>query len=191
MVPKSWRSQLYLYILLVLLLAMLEYTVPYMILLDSAVHAFTGVSVWMVVQSAAPAESPLFALGELLCCALASILVDLDHFIAAASLSLTAARSLSSRPFAHALLFSLAVAALARGLLSPRWAALLTAAHWLHLLRDALRRGLWLWPLGDSPPIPLPLYLVLLAATAALLSLLLRGGHKRDSETTSTLPMEV
>lgn len=120
--------------------------------------------------------------------------MDADHFLAAASLRLTAATSLSSRPFAHAVAF-VAVSAAAGGVaaahvprvagwlsdgasrartqpsarrrcpLGWRAAALVACALGTHQLRDAHRRGLWLWPFGSTAPLP---YVVYVGATACL-----------------------
>ena len=90
--------------------------------------------------------------------------LDADHFLAAQSLRLSDAQSLASRPFGHAAL-TVAVAAAAVSAAAPQSrAGLLLACAWgSHLLRDGLRRGLWLWPLGSTPALPLPVYLAVLA----------------------------
>lgn len=36
---------------------------------------------------------------------------------------------------------------------------ILAAAFLSHHIRDSKRRGLWLWPLGSTPPLPIVLYL--------------------------------
>jgi len=95
---------------------------------------------------------------------LLACLMDVDHFLAARSLSLRRAVLLPRRPPFHAVvavpLGALAMFALAhilrrRGLVPPhKWAvppprrvATMTWCAWTaHQLRDARRRGLWLWP---------------------------------------------
>lgn len=106
-----------------------------------------------------------------LACGVISCLLDLDHFIAAGSVLLDGAMSLSKRPFGHSVTFIVAavaiLAAITRCFL-PRaghlWLLVLVA--WLtHQLRDATRRGLWFWPLGSTPPVPYALYLFLIAVS--------------------------
>ena len=122
---------------------------------------------------AAAASSPATSALASLCCGLASVALDGDHFLAAGSLRLSAALSLPGRPFGHSLLFVLAASAALRaggsacGL--PPWAWAVCAVAWCsHLLRDALRRGLWLWPLPHTQPLPMLLYLAACAAVPLL-----------------------
>jgi hypothetical protein len=93
--------------------------------------------------------------------------VDIDHFIAAGSASIAAATSLPLRPWGHALLSGFAVSLIAGAivslipkgssfhtLLSPTYApteaidthmsVLVFTSYFVHLLRDAVRRGLWI-----------------------------------------------
>jgi hypothetical protein len=90
--------------------------------------------------------------------------LDADHFLAARSGSLRSAMTLQTRPFGHAVLFVVATAALS-GVLVPRtplWLMVL-AAWGSHHLRDALRRGLWCWPLGSTRPISVLEYMLAIA----------------------------
>ena len=97
-------------------------------------------------------------------------LVDLDHFIAAGSVSLADATNLQTRPLGHTVvagvLTSLAVFmiclvyhTISQGgsvritdtpawYRSKRYALLVFSAYFAHLLRDSVRRGLWL---GNIP----------------------------------------
>jgi len=82
-------------------------------------------------------------------------------------LCLQDARQLSSRPPMHCTSIILAVFGLMLLLAYVfQWPSLhhftwiLVAAVVSHHLRDATRRGLWLYPFGSSPPIPYPAYLV-------------------------------
>ena len=126
-----------------------------------------------------------WAVGSVVACAVLACLLDLDHFVAAAwwnsgRSTLSAAMHLPSRPFGHAVAFvaaSVALSAVAAPR-SPTW--LIIAVAWgTHLMRDALRRGLWLWPFASTPPVPMPLYLAALAAAGvgvgAVLLLLCEG----------------
>jgi hypothetical protein len=116
-----------------------------------------------------PALAAAVASAFVVACAL-----DADHFLAARSLRLVDATRLPTRPFGHAVAF-VAASSLAAAVLTPHPAyGLLLAAAWgSHQLRDALRRGLWLWPAGSTPPLSLPTYAggcvaVALACGAAL-----------------------
>ena len=87
--------------------------------------------------------------------AAAGVAVDADHFLAAGSLSLDAATSLPSRPWGHAVsVWAGVVAGVAAG--GHPSAARSVGLGWgTNLLRDGLRRGLWVPPLGATPPLPL------------------------------------
>ncbi|XP_032829761.2 transmembrane protein 267 [Petromyzon marinus] len=106
--------------------------------------------------------------GFLACC------LDLDHFVMARSLRISDLHRLRGRPPLHNTTLVLALAlslevVLVRplGLLGGPWERLpaLAALAWLsHHVRDGARRGLWLWPLGSTPPLPRWAYLALTAA---------------------------
>jgi hypothetical protein len=140
--------------------------------------------IWAALQRPSPSLLPPLSLRAALLCGLVSCALDADHFIAASSWTLEGALTLHSRPFGHALAFVGAACAgtwlvvgkalpfflLAGGPSSSSAAVLPHPLSFLpllvlvallsHQLRDATRRGLWLWPWGYStPPIPQPLYL--------------------------------
>lgn len=99
--------------------------------------------------------------NELLLAAGCACLIDVDHFLAANSMSMHDATHLHARPFGHAVLFILVFAGLTHMITGSRRYACLTASSLLcHQLRDAERRGLWLWPANWSTP-SLPLGVVL------------------------------
>jgi hypothetical protein len=105
--------------------------------------------------------------------------LDVDHFLAAHSLSLGAATTLAQRPVLHSSLVAAALVAATAVMARPPYARLLAivrsamAAHCLlcllsndtdaflvgrqalasHHWRDAARRGLWLWPLPLATPL--------------------------------------
>ncbi|MBI1297603.1 hypothetical protein GC175_21910 [bacterium] len=93
----------------------------------------------------------------------AAVLVDLDHFIAARSFSLADALALGSRPFAHSLLFVVAMAVVT-WLVSrePVGALLVLVVLLSHIVRDGSHGGipLW-WPARGNVDIAVPLYYVL------------------------------
>jgi hypothetical protein len=101
---------------------------------------------------------------ELLLSLICGSAVDVDHFLAAGSLTLSGATSLSTRPFGHCLMVG-AVISVAAGMLTNVCASCATStsvvrarrstgtgcrigilvftAYLVHLLRDSTRRGLW------------------------------------------------
>ena len=89
---------------------------------------------------------------EILSSLIIGSLVDSDHFVSAGSLSLFSATHLQSRPYGHCLLFtvvsSILVFNISRRL---RFGMLVFTSQFVHLLRDSVRRGLWLWPQISVP----------------------------------------
>ena len=76
-----------------------------------------------------------------------TIFVDLDHFIAAKSLSLYNATHLISRPWGHCLLFVVIVYIMISYIIpkDSQIHIIYLLATITHLIRDASRRGLWLY----------------------------------------------
>ena len=179
-------------------------------LFDTFVHGLVGITVWSgseyLVSPSPPAGAgePFFVNIEavmssvwltrmflrlcggsslsILCGMLAGVL-DFDHFLAARSFRLSDAMGLSHRPFGHAVLF---VVSVCLGLYfwrpeKPWW--LLVAAAWgTHHLRDATKRGLWLWPAGSTEILPYLAYIVLMGLTPFLIALWRRGSGIDGSE---------
>eukprot|EP00048_Salpingoeca_helianthica_P005596 m.89418 g.89418 ORF g.89418 m.89418 type:complete len:201 (+) comp13658_c0_seq4:96-698(+) len=150
-------------------------------LLDNGTHASAAALQWLLMTHHSPALREHANIFTFVLAACMGSFIDLDHFLAAHSLSLKDAVSLPSRPPFHATLALLAVLAVVFALtrLHPPlrtwgWLPLMAAAALLsHHLRDGYRRGLWLWPLPYSLPLTYPAYLVLemlLAPALALLS---------------------
>ncbi|KAG7380470.1 hypothetical protein PHYPSEUDO_007172 [Phytophthora pseudosyringae] len=146
-------------------------------LVDSAAHGTVAFCCWAIflLQSDKYSESTdstcSSILGMLKKCFLNGItasLLDVDHFIAAGALSLAGATHLDGRPFGHTVTFIIVVA-----LLVNRWSrtcqarkrrhrvCFIVVAWFSHQLRDGMRRGLWFWPMGSTPPVNYFLYLVM------------------------------
>lgn len=151
---------------------------------DSAAHAVVAGLVWLaatlITTGLANQVSSLLAitpLKETVVALICGAAVDCDHFLAAGSLRLASATSLATRPLAHCLWAVPPAAALA-GLLTKqvRSSLLVTSAIFSHQLRDAIRRGLWLWPvraeLGSTAPLSWPVYLTAQTGLACTLGLL-------------------
>jgi len=134
---------------------------------DNASHASLAALMWHSVAPSWPSiwgcsESRAFVRERMLAFACGSLL-DLDHFLRAHSLSLADATYPSPvRPPGHALVavpvFAVAVACALQAAAGKErskqryWRAviLVMCALASHQLRDATRRGLWLWPLQLS-----------------------------------------
>jgi hypothetical protein len=88
--------------------------------------------------------------------------LDLDHFIAARSISYSAATNLQQRPFGHAVIFVASVFVFALILMpkTPKYSVLIGSAIFTHLLRDGMKRGLWMYPFGSTYIIPPYLYII-------------------------------
>ncbi|ETP49739.1 hypothetical protein F442_04791 [Phytophthora nicotianae P10297] len=138
---------------------------------DSFAHGTVAFCCWAIflLQKEKYTESGVSSLILLKKCffnGITASLLDIDHFIAAGALNLTGATHLKGRPFGHAVTFIIAVAVLvsrysrkyqAR---TRRYRVCFIVVAWLsHQLRDGMRRGLWFWPLGSTPPINYFLYL--------------------------------
>ncbi|XP_061428465.1 transmembrane protein 267 [Lethenteron reissneri] len=153
--------------------------------IDSAVHGAVAMWSWAIVcgggggggvggggggggVGGGTVAAQVLLAGFLACC------LDLDHFVMAKSLRISDLHRLRGRPPLHNTTLVLALAlslelVLVRplGLLGGPWERLpaLAALAWLsHHVRDGARRGLWLWPLGSTPPLPRWAYLALTAA---------------------------
>lgn len=148
-----------------------------MLLMDNFAHQLIALLSWSIFCLAMsiyrPAERDAHALnykdsGIAMC---VGGLIDADHFIAAGSLSLHGATNLSSRPFAHAVVFIvITFLILYTSMSQPKYAYLFLVAALSHQLRDATRRGLWLAPFGSTYPIPYMIHVLLLMATPCILA---------------------
>ncbi|XP_072019751.1 transmembrane protein 267-like [Amphiura filiformis] len=138
---------------------------------DSLTHGIVGLLTWAIVMYRLSTSKKRYAL-EVMVCGMAASALDVDHFIAAKSLHLKDALSLTSRPLLHSTTLILIIAMLLylSLYLTPvknniRYTVpLLFLAAWLsHHVRDATRRGLWVWPYGSTSPIPYRIYIGIVA----------------------------
>ncbi len=90
---------------------------------------------------------------------LLGVALDLDHFIIAAgsrgSVSLDAATTLSHRPFGHcieAIIGFCLVTYVTTGK-NIYYTTLVACSLFTNQLRDSIRRGLWFWTFGSTPPL--------------------------------------
>lgn len=131
-------------------------------LCDSAGHGAIAAAGWLAVALPRPLLPPLWRPGVAVALVAATACaLDADHFAAAWSVTLADATSLPRRPPGHSLLFALACVATAAYVCRHRACAGMVAQAVLsHQLRDSIRRGLFLWPLPDTPPVPYLPYLL-------------------------------
>ncbi|GFS22551.1 transmembrane protein 267 [Elysia marginata] len=131
--------------------------------IDSSTHALVGFFVWAMVEN----SSLLTDWSKWFNCVAAAVLaasVDLDHFLAAGSLSLKKALHLSKRPPFHntSLVFGVTFAIIVLNKWRPKtWIfALMFLSAWLsHHIRDANHRGLWIFPFGHTSLFSTQLYI--------------------------------
>lgn len=127
--------------------------------IDTLFHGL--IALWVVLPVAAARRHEARSLLSI--AFLAATLIDLDHLLAAGSLSLSAATSLPCRPWSHSLTFA-AVAAWVIWMVTRQrlTTAVVASALATHVLRDASGGGCTrvLWPLAFSA-IPYSLYLIL------------------------------
>jgi membrane-bound metal-dependent hydrolase YbcI (DUF457 family) len=130
-------------------------------LLDSPIHAATGVLIaWPLAASYASRRK---AVALLAAAGLASVLIDVDHFLAAGSLSLYSATHLDGRPFTHSLLFALVCGILAwKATRSRRTGFIVLLALAAHFTRDASGGGIpyLIWPFAFNR-LPYSVYVAL------------------------------
>eukprot|EP00731_Ephydatia_muelleri_P031938 Em0023g445a len=116
-------------------------------------------------------------LAHIAVCMLMASSIDIDHFVAARSLSLKDAQNLQHRPFLHNTTLVLVVTlvlCLAQWVFCssyyncPFFAAMFFLSTISHHLRDATRRGIWLAPFGSTPPIPWKLCAIMLLMISLL-----------------------
>ncbi|RWS28293.1 transmembrane protein C5orf28-like protein [Leptotrombidium deliense] len=137
---------------------------------DNATHGAIAAISWFMVSVLK--HAPLFDKTSLTNCSLCLIfacIIDVDHFIAARSFNLKDAVRLNARPPLHCtsvilalILLMFIVAVFFVNLKVITISCLLFVAVITHHLRDALRRGLWIYPFTDELPITYSLYLCLL-----------------------------
>ncbi|XP_057373459.1 transmembrane protein 267-like [Daphnia carinata] len=146
---------------------------------DSATHFMIASFSWNYVGNLSiNKRSHMFAVFM---CGLLASLIDIDHFIAVGTMDLQVATRLLHRPLLHCTTVLSAVAVLL-ALLSIKihsipylkLSLIITTAVWTHHWRDGYRRGIWICPIGSTPPYGYVLYLVGLIALPLGLHFILR-----------------
>ena len=141
---------------------------------DNAAHGLIALCSWNVVSL--PQRFIVSELYPSILCALLACVIDIDHFLFSKSWSLADAVRLKRRPPFHATIplitlsgvvcffrryYHLHEDVLKSGLgWSTLFGPIALVAVTSHHVRDALRRGIWLWPLfatKHTPSMPYPL----------------------------------
>ncbi|XP_015920566.2 transmembrane protein 267 [Parasteatoda tepidariorum] len=124
--------------------------------IDNLTHIAIGIISWLIVISYD--KISLSHLLQSLLCGFFAGIIDVDHFLMAKSLNLKDAVSLPSRPPFHntTLLVSIVTCFIIlmhnieqKPAEKIGWFMLVAVVS--HHLRDAMRRGLWLWPFETKP----------------------------------------
>ncbi|XP_017780185.1 PREDICTED: transmembrane protein C5orf28 homolog [Nicrophorus vespilloides] len=148
---------------------------------DNITHAIIGALSWYTVCSQYKNRSSTSTLCEVLMCTFASSVVDIDHFLAAGSLSLSAATNLENRPIFHC--STIPIVSTIVGLCISKYFNLpvfekavfiFFTALATHHTRDANRRGYWVPPFGSTKPLPYTLYIIITLAIPYFVSGLMK-----------------
>lgn len=141
-------------------------------IMDNGSHFTVAMLTWLILSS------PVINLKEILLTGLMASLIDLDHFLAARSMSLQHAIELPKRPFLHNSLTLFVVNLMVYAILVyfgsnysfARKVSLMFFVAWItHHVRDANRRGLWFGALFTTPPIRNSFYVGILLILPLLL----------------------
>ncbi|XP_046670041.1 transmembrane protein 267 [Homalodisca vitripennis] len=165
-------------------------------LVDSSTHGVAAVLSWLIVVLKCHNKSTMIinSVFELFLCGLMASAIDIDHFIMAKSFKLKNAMSLGKkRPIFHCTTLPIVILLL---LLSASWmwdSPKMWRFGWItwisffsHHIRDGFRRGIWLWPLGSSPPVPYYVYILITLALPYLVMVPLKGHNKISLQLSST-----
>jgi len=165
------------------------------IAVDSCIHSVVSSVAWYVVSvimcNDMREDIGLTRREEAAVVWLMSAAVDGDHFIAARSLDMYQATHLATReglifhnPFIVA---ALVLFAHFYGL-RPRLAAIIAIAMGSHVLRDATRTGLLLFPVGKSPPVPYIMFIAVMCFVPYAVSKYLRRSFQNKGFPVSLRP---
>ncbi|XP_055845553.1 transmembrane protein 267 [Episyrphus balteatus] len=145
-------------------------------LLDNATHAVIGAlsGIAFVVQFY-DRTSNLFGWLLIFICFSVSALIDVDHFVEARSWNLEDATNLLRRPFLHCTTIPMMLLVLFVCTASLNYfktsliLGVLICAFVTHHTRDAVRRGYWMCPFGQTDPIPHLFYILTTILTPYLM----------------------
>uniref|UniRef100_A0A8D0KL20 Transmembrane protein 267 n=1 Tax=Salvator merianae TaxID=96440 RepID=A0A8D0KL20_SALMN len=144
---------------------------------DNTVHGVVGLWSWAIVIGLKKKSD----FTEVILAGFLSSVLDLDHFIVAGSLSLKASLTLPRRPFLHCSTVIPVVCLTLKFImhllkLKDSWCFLpwMLFISWTsHHIRDGIRHGLWICPLGKTAPLPYWLYVSITASLPHLCSFIM------------------
>ncbi|XP_050304210.1 transmembrane protein 267 [Anthonomus grandis grandis] len=137
-------------------------------LADNLTHLVIGALCWSIfcVYSKHTINISQWNVLEIISCAVLSSAIDVDHFVAAKSIFLKDATKLKTRPLLHCssipVVLFLTLVLFSYMLHNPlikKWGLIVLTAFSTHHIRDGTRRGLWFYPIGNTPPLPYYLYI--------------------------------
>ncbi|XP_068627242.1 transmembrane protein 267 [Battus philenor] len=136
---------------------------------DSSTHAAIGLLSALLFFTYETGLSDQARLYNVMFCTALSSLIDIDHFIAAKSFKLKDLVHLKQRGILHCTTLwilltaiSLFLSHLTKRLNIYTLTFMAVLAYMSHHVRDANRRGLWLYPFGHTPPLSKYFYIFLL-----------------------------
>ncbi|CAC5396873.1 Transmembrane protein 267 [Mytilus coruscus] len=141
-------------------------------LFDNLTHGFVGYFTWAIIVDLSDCGKDLIECSG---CMMLAMVIDIDHFIAARSIKLKSALSLSKRPIFHASSI-IPVAVVCIWIISylrsndflKRLSIIFLVAWTSHHIRDGTRRGLWFPPFGSTQPLPKTTYVILIIRTTTV-----------------------
>ncbi|CAH1402525.1 unnamed protein product [Nezara viridula] len=151
-------------------------------IIDNTTHASIGLFSWAIVvfSSNSIHNLKLSHFAEILSCGIIASFIDLDHFIAARSLTLQDALHLNRRPPFHStsllilVFFSFYISGKVLNInVLNQMSWIIFVAGGSHHLRDGVRRGLWFPPFGSTPPLHHVIYLGSLALLPHIVAFLM------------------
>ncbi|XP_013162575.1 PREDICTED: transmembrane protein C5orf28 homolog [Papilio xuthus] len=136
---------------------------------DSSVHAIIGLISGMLFFTYDIGLTTQARIYNVIFCTILSSLIDIDHFIAARSFKLKDATNLKQRGIFHCTTFWLLITILliiytyiTKKLNIYIITYMTIIAYTSHHIRDGNRRGLWLYPIGETSPINKHVYVLLI-----------------------------
>ena len=141
---------------------------------DNMCHGLISIFSWVIVSSILNRNSSNYKilLQEYGLSYIFGSLIDLDHFLAANSISFIKATNLSTRPYGHCMIVGLSLILLSYFITSNKKISIqMFVAYISHMMRDSTRRGFWLIPTVSTSAISYKFQLFLLVVFPIVMSL--------------------
>ncbi|KAL9985708.1 hypothetical protein ACROYT_G008144 [Oculina patagonica] len=133
---------------------------------DNVAHGTIAFVSWCIISELQTRKDLIDGIA----CGVIACGIDVDHFIAAKSFKLQDALHLNRRPFLHTTTIVFIVVPILQVWFAQNISFLRSLPYLFavavisHHLRDGIRRGLWFWPLGSTPPLPYWMYISCIVA---------------------------